>query len=159
MQARTSTITLSLRDERATRELAASVAGVCRPGTVLLLRGPLGAGKTTFVDGLTQAIGGGSATSPTFVIAHSYPGGRIPVWHLDLYRLSEPAAVAELDLEQYLDAAAITVVEWPERAPDVWPPERMEIELRIVGDGREAVLSGFDGAADIVTALRARVHG
>ena len=137
-------ITLSLRDEDATRELAERIAQACQPGDVVLLRGPLGAGKTTFVDAFARALAAGPATSPTFVIAHRYPHGRIPLWHLDLYRLEEPGAVDELDLDQYIDSASVTLVEWPERAPNSWPGSSVEIELHIMEHGRLATIKGLE---------------
>ena len=121
---------------------------------MLLLRGALGAGKTTFVDAFAQAMGAGSATSPTFVIAHSYPQGRIPLWHLDLYRLEDASAVDELDLDQYLNPSSITLVEWPERAPHAWPHSRIEIALSLAGEGRTASVSGRGDAETVVERVR-----
>ncbi len=147
------TLTLSLPDETATRRLAERFAEVCRAGDVLLLRGPLGAGKTTFVDGFSRALGAGAATSPTFVIAHSYPSGRIPLWHLDLYRISGQRAIEEVDLEQYIAPAAITLVEWPEHAPNMWPKSRIEIAFHIGEPGRVAQIVGFGDSHATVAAL------
>ncbi|MBV8280622.1 MAG: tRNA (adenosine(37)-N6)-threonylcarbamoyltransferase complex ATPase subunit type 1 TsaE, partial [Candidatus Eremiobacteraeota bacterium] len=97
-------LTLSLPDADATRALGARLAAVCPAGTLILLRGPLGAGKTTFVEGVVRALGAGHAASPTFVIAHEYDGGSKPVSHLDLYRLEDPRDVEDLDVGAYLRA-------------------------------------------------------
>jgi len=148
-------LSLSLPDIAATRRLAQALASHCAPGDVILLRGPLGAGKTTFADGFAQALGAGPATSPTFVIAHSYPRGRIPLWHLDLYRLTDPHSVAELDLEQYIRPDAITLVEWPEGALEPWPAHILEIEFVMQDDVRSATLRGSDRARTLAARLDA----
>lgn len=140
----------SLADAAATRALGARLAAACRPDSVILLRGPLGAGKTTLVDGFLEALGAGSAASPTFVIAHLHNVAATPVWHLDLYRLEDPADIEDLDLAQYLPSGGITLVEWPERAPHVWPADRIEIDLAIAGTARTARIEAFGSAADVV---------
>jgi tRNA threonylcarbamoyl adenosine modification protein YjeE len=139
--------TVLLADAAATRQLGAMLADACRPGSVILLKGPLGAGKTTFADGFIAALGAGSATSPTFVIAHSHRAGRVPVWHLDLYRLEDEGQVAELDLAQYVRDDAITLCEWPERGGSVWPADSITVELSAAGHGRRArIAAGGPGS-------------
>ena len=103
-----------------------------RPGDIITLDGTLGAGKTT----LTQAIGQGLGvpdscyiTSPTFALLHEYPG-RLPLYHLDLYRLAEEE-LDELGLEDYLYGEGLTVIEWPDRLGSYLPAERLHIELRL----------------------------
>lgn len=141
---------IELPNAESTAELGARMARACRPGTVILLRGPLGAGKTTFVNGFVSALGGGLATSPSFVLAHSYPGGSMSVWHLDFFRL-ERDDVDALDLEQYLSPAAVTLIEWPERATADWPADRIEIDFQVQGNVRIvniiAVGGGVEAAA------------
>jgi len=141
-----------LADAEATRRLGAAVAAACRPGTVVLLRGPLGAGKTTFADGFVAALGAGSATSPTFVLAHRYAGESFSVWHLDFYRL-DAREIHDLDMNEYLAEDAITLVEWPERADFSWPADRIEIEFSISGQQRRADLRGSAGGVAAVDAL------
>ena len=131
-----------LNDEAQTRALGAELARQCLPGSVVLLRGPLGAGKTTLADGLIVALGGARATSPTFTLAHRHDGARMPLWHLDLYRIEDPNAVDDLDLAQYIPADGVAVVEWPERAGSVWPDDRIDVELSVVGVGRRAAITG-----------------
>jgi tRNA threonylcarbamoyladenosine biosynthesis protein TsaE len=131
---------MALPDPDATRSLGAVLARACSPGTIVLLHGPLGAGKTTLVDGFIAAAGGGRATSPTFVIAHEHAGGKIPIWHLDLYRMEDERQVSELDLPQYMSESAITLCEWAERAPGVWPPDVVTVVLQLAGQGRRATL-------------------
>ena len=138
MSSAATTVSISLHDEGATRAFGAALAAASTPGAVILLRGPLGAGKTTLVDGFAQALDAGRATSPTFVIAHLYEHGRMLIWHVDLYRIDEPGEVAALDLAQYLAEDAITLVEWPERAGDMWPADALSVELSVENDGRRA---------------------
>ncbi len=113
-------------------------------GDIFTLSGDLGAGKTT----LTQSIGQGLEvpadfyiTSPTFSLLHEYPG-RIPLYHMDLYRLGSMEEVEELGFEDYLYGEGLTVVEWPDRLEDLMPVSRLDIHLTLVNlDERSARLS------------------
>ena len=105
---------------------------VLQPGTVILLAGDLGAGKTTLVQAIAQGLGiTEPVNSPTFVLLNEYLGGRAPLYHFDLYRL-EPAGVAGLDPELYWEGLevepGIVAIEWAERLPDL-PSDRLEINL------------------------------
>ncbi len=102
--------------EDETRALAVRLAKDLTAGTVVLLHGDLGAGKTAFVRGLAEGLGfdAGEVTSPTFTLVHEYRGGRLPLVHVDLYRL-ETAELDELGLDEDLAAAGVVAVEWPER--------------------------------------------
>ena len=146
-------IDFSLADAAATRALGARLAAVCPPGSLVLLRGPLGAGKTTLVEGVVEAIGAGHAASPTFVLVHAYLGGSMPVSHVDMYRLEDPRDVEDLDIGKYVRADGITVVEWPERAADAWAADRVEIDIALDGDGRRAHVEGFGSLAHVVAQL------
>lgn len=91
-------------------------------GEVLAIEGPLGAGKTQLVKGLARGLGHpGEVTSPTFTLLHEYTGGRLPLYHLDAYRLEEPVRWESLGLQDYFPSAGVTVVEWPERVAE-WLP-------------------------------------
>jgi tRNA threonylcarbamoyladenosine biosynthesis protein TsaE len=136
-----------LQDASATRALGAALAKASMPGFVILLNGPLGAGKTTFVQGFVAAIGGDAAASPSFVVAHYYAGAPIPIWHLDLYRMEDRSEIEDLDLVQYLPADGVALVEWANRAPDIWPRDRIEIEVSIEGAARRATVRGSGLAA------------
>lgn len=128
---------LSLTDLDATADLGARLAAVLRAGDVVTLSGGLGAGKTSLARGVLAAIGlAEEAPSPTFAIVQPYapPEVRLPVLHVDLYRLDDPAEVAELGLDEArLDAALL--IEWPERAgADRWP-DALAFELVVAQDG------------------------
>ncbi len=116
-----------------TRALAAAVAALLGPGDVVALDGDLGAGKTAFTQGAAAALGvSGPVTSPTFTLAHRYEG-RIPVDHLDVYRLDHEAEVADLGLDELFDDA-VAFVEWAERIESLLPRDRLEVTLHFVDD-------------------------
>ena len=102
--------------EEQTRQVAAALATQLDRGAVVLLKGDLGAGKTAFVRGLAEGLGlnPDDVTSPTFTLVHEYRGGRVPLIHVDLYRLDR-ADLDEIGLDQDLAAAGIVAVEWSER--------------------------------------------
>ena len=113
------------RSAAATRRLGRRLAAYLRPGDVICLVGDLGAGKTTFVQGLAAGLGVRDlATSPTFVLVHEYHG-RIPLFHLDLYRLS--GDLTEVGLDDILGGDAAVVVEWAERMPGLLCETGLEI--------------------------------
>ena len=100
-----------------------------QPGDALLLTGDLGAGKTTLTQGIAAGLGVAERPrSPTFVMATEYHG-RLPLYHLDLYRVHELAELGDLGLDEYLNGDGVTVVEWADRAPHAFPPHGLWIEL------------------------------
>jgi tRNA threonylcarbamoyladenosine biosynthesis protein TsaE len=126
----------------ATESAGADLASRLRPGDVVLVSGEMGTGKTTFVRGAARALGvDGPITSPTFTIGRRY-GGRVPVSHVDLYRLEglrneDPGLLAD-----YLSADAVAFVEWPERAAGELPPATIRVRLEhLGGDARCIVVS------------------
>jgi tRNA threonylcarbamoyladenosine biosynthesis protein TsaE len=120
-----------------TRAFAAQVAGVARPGDLILLAGDLGAGKTAFVQGFAKALGvEESVTSPTFTLVHSYEGGRFPIVHMDVYRLEQVREVVDLGVSELLDERAVGLVEWGDAVAGVLPQEYLEIRIEF-GDGDE----------------------
>jgi len=128
---------MELPDLAATEAVGARLAALVRPGDVVTLSGPLGAGKTSVARGLLAALGlAGEAPSPSFAIVQPYdlPEVRLPVWHVDLYRLDDPREVDELGLEDDR-GDGLLLIEWPERAgPGVWP-EALALTLSIEPDG------------------------
>ena len=126
--------------ERETRDIAAALARDLAMGSVLLLSGDLGAGKTAFVRGLAEGLGidHDEVTSPTFTIVHEYRGGRLPLVHVDLYRLDR-ADLDEIGLDQDLAATGIVAVEWAERmARDI--PGAVRVSITDAGDDRRTIL-------------------
>lgn len=122
--------------EAETRAIGARLAAQLQPGAVLLLSGDLGAGKTAFTKGLAEGLGIDSAevTSPTFTLVHEYRGGRLPLIHVDLYRLDR-ADFDEIGLDQDLANLGVTVVEWSERLSRA---VRDAIRIRITDLGSDA---------------------
>jgi tRNA threonylcarbamoyladenosine biosynthesis protein TsaE len=120
-----------------TRALAVRLAGLLRPGDLLVLSGDLGAGKTTFTQGLGRGLGvRGDVTSPTFVISRVHPSltGGPPLVHVDAYRLGGLTELDDLDLDTSL-AEAVTVVEWGTGLAESLAEDRLEVEiLRAHGD-------------------------
>ncbi|NDC58009.1 MAG: tRNA (adenosine(37)-N6)-threonylcarbamoyltransferase complex ATPase subunit type 1 TsaE [Alphaproteobacteria bacterium] len=144
---------LELADAAATQALGARLAHALQVGDVVLLRGELGAGKTTLARGLIAAWTGvdEDAPSPTYTLVQVYEGPRGSLWHMDLYRLRDAEEALELGLEDAL-AYAVTIIEWPERLGPFSPPDRVEIDLTLVGAGRRAAVSAFGrlkGALDV----------
>lgn len=122
-----------LNSEAATLALGARIAGVLRVGDCIALRGDLGAGKTTLARGILGALGLESeAPSPTFAIVQPYdpPETRIPVWHVDLYRVQNPAELAELGFDDMRREVAM-LVEWPERMGEALWDDALQLEIGI----------------------------
>ena len=124
-----------------TEALAASLASALHPGDVLLLSGPLGAGKTCFTRGLAAGLGlqADQVLSPTFQLVRELRGGRLPLFHIDLYRLSGPAEAARLGLEEYFDGDGVSVVEWPERLGALAPTGAWAVALTPQENGERLV--------------------
>lgn len=128
-----------LPDEAATHTLAARMSGVLDGGLVFYLHGPLGAGKTSFARALLTSLGVGERVkSPTYSLIEGYNAQGRPAWHLDLYRIADPAELEWLGLDALSDPAAIVLVEWPERGTGALPPADLECQLTYAGDGRHA---------------------
>jgi tRNA threonylcarbamoyladenosine biosynthesis protein TsaE len=112
-----------------TRAIGAAIAPLLAAGDVVLLVGSLGAGKTTFVQGLVAALGGHEpVTSPTFTLAHRYRTAP-PVTHVDLWRLDHLQEVVDLALEEELDEGAVVVVEWGEAAEPLYGADALVVRL------------------------------
>ena len=125
-----------------TFELGRQFATPLRRGDVLALEGDLGAGKTQFAKGLAAGLGVESdVTSPTFTLIHEYPGGRLPLFHIDLYRLEDEDEVLGIGLDEYLDGDGVTVIEWADKFAALMPKGVRWIRFRVLeGDDREITL-------------------
>lgn len=148
---------MTLAREAATLALGERLGRKLKPGAVVLLRGELGAGKTTLARGLARGAGyRGRVSSPTFALAHVYKGKRLTVHHLDLYRVA-PGAEGELGLDELLaDPRGALVVEWPDAAKTAWPKDRLEITLSHVAGGRRAVTKATGPHARALQSSRIR---
>ena len=127
-------------------KLAEGLASVCLPGDVLCLFGDLGAGKTSFARSFIRALTtpDQEVPSPTFTLAQIYEIGEsletVALWHLDLYRLSDPEEIWELGVEEAF-AEAITLIEWPEHALELLPLKRLEIHLGFCDKSEERLVA------------------
>ncbi len=130
-----------LPDLDATTRLGRAIAGGLSRGDAVALWGDLGAGKTTLARAILQALGvKEDVPSPTFTIVQNYPTSPA-IAHYDLYRLKSAREMAELGFEDALDQGAV-LVEWPERAPEVLPPEALHVRLGLRDTGRLARITG-----------------
>ncbi|MBI1886307.1 MAG: tRNA (adenosine(37)-N6)-threonylcarbamoyltransferase complex ATPase subunit type 1 TsaE [Chloroflexi bacterium] len=144
-------LTFASRSPAETRRLGTRLGRLLRPGDVVLLSGELGAGKTVFVQGVARGLGVTDAvTSKSFVLLGEYEG-RLPtgqaglkLYHADLYRLETPEEAEELALDEYCADGAL-VVEWPERAPGVFPPDRLLVRFETTGERTRTLTTEASG--------------
>jgi tRNA threonylcarbamoyladenosine biosynthesis protein TsaE len=123
---------LTLASEADTQAVAARLAAVLRPGDVVALHGDLGTGKSTLARGLLHALGwAGEVPSPTFTLVQPYDDLPVPVWHVDLYRLDDPAEADALGL---FETDAALLIEWPERLGSRLPADALHLMLSGSGD-------------------------
>ncbi|MDQ7936640.1 tRNA (adenosine(37)-N6)-threonylcarbamoyltransferase complex ATPase subunit type 1 TsaE [Lactiplantibacillus sp. WILCCON 0030] len=112
-----------------TMQLGAQVGQLVQPGDLILLDGDLGAGKTTFTKGLAKSLGiEKNVKSPTFTLVREYQQGRIPLYHMDVYRLEDGGA-EDLGLDEYFDGDGVSVVEWSEFISELLPDHYLRIAL------------------------------
>lgn len=137
---------LELVSLQQTEALGRILGTLAEPGDVITLQGPLGAGKTTLTQAIARGLGVDPrqyVTSPTFSLLHEFEG-RIPLYHMDFYRLAGEVEIESLGLDEYFSGSGLTVIEWPERLDNLMPSERLHIKLGIAGETcRTADLAGY----------------
>src|SRR5438093_12360391 len=122
-----------------TRALGAALAPLLRVHDVLLLTGDLGAGKTTLVQGIARGLGAEEhVASPTFTLVREYVSGRIPIAHVDVYRLDRVQDVVDLALDELEDGECVLIVEWGDAVEELLPDDRVRVELRTAVPGGDA---------------------
>jgi N-acetylmuramate 1-kinase len=158
------TFSLTLADETATARLMADLALLISPGDVITLSGDLGAGKTAAARAMIRYLAGDDALdvpSPTFTLAQSYDLPSFPLVHADLYRVGDPMELEEIGLSP-LPEATVVLIEWPERAPEALPEDRIDIALShspgLEPTARAAEVTGYGKAAAQVARLKLLRH-
>ena len=129
-----------------TEKIGAAVGRIIPAGTVLAYRGDLGAGKTAFTRGLAAGLGyKGRVTSPTFAIVNEYEGGRLPLFHFDMYRLNSADDLFDIGWEDYLSRGGVCAVEWSENVMDALPEDTVWVRIAREGDtGRSITIEGVE---------------
>ena len=117
-------------NEQETEALGQRLAAALSPGAVVAYRGGLGMGKTAFTRGLARGLGyAGRVTSPTFTIVNEYEGGRLPLFHFDMYRLADADALFDIGWEDYLDRGGVCAVEWSEQVARAMPADTVYVTI------------------------------
>lgn len=145
-----------------TERLGERLGRAARAGDVLALWGELGAGKTVLTRGVAAGLGidAEEVTSPTFVILHEHLAGRLPLFHLDLYRLSR-SDLGSTGWEEAVEGGGVTVIEWPDRAGDDLPRDRLDVRLEHIAESKRRVVLEATGsrARALLEGIRADVAG
>ena len=133
-----------------TEKVGAALGRILPPGTILAYRGDLGAGKTAFTRGLAKGLGCTEiVTSPTYTIVNEYLGGRIPLFHFDMYRLRSSDDLFDIGWDDYLDRGGVCAVEWSENVDDAME-DAIYITIEKLGEeSRRIALEGGDALADL----------
>jgi tRNA threonylcarbamoyladenosine biosynthesis protein TsaE len=133
-----------LADTTATLAWGHALAAELRPGDVIALCGPLGAGKTHVTKGLLHGLGSAAeVTSPTFTLVHEYRDGRLPVFHFDLYRMERAEEVLAIGWDDYLDEPGVVIVEWADLFPELLPEHTRWYRLAMAEDGGRVIEAGL----------------
>lgn len=132
-----------------TEALGARLAQVLRPGDVIAYTGDLGAGKTAFTRGLASGLGVTSrVTSPTFTIVNEYEGGRLPLFHFDMYRLGSSDDLYDIGWEDYLERGGVCAVEWSEIVDDALEDDAIRVDISRGENDRQRIIT-MTGVTDL----------
>ncbi|MCI9156437.1 MAG: tRNA (adenosine(37)-N6)-threonylcarbamoyltransferase complex ATPase subunit type 1 TsaE [Lawsonibacter sp.] len=133
---------LVTNSESETEALGARLAGKLKPGAVVAFTGDLGAGKTAFTRGLALGLGvTDRVTSPTFTIVNEYEGGRLPLFHFDMYRLGSADELFDIGWEDYLARGGVCAVEWSENVSDALDAGVIQVDIRRGGSDSQRMVS------------------
>ena len=146
---------IDTHNPEATRAIGQALGEHAKPGFVYLLSGELGAGKTTLTQGVLEGLGSDErARSPTFVLATQYTG-RLPLYHVDLYRIDSVSELEELGLDEFFEGDGVSVVEWADKASGQLPKEHLSIRLEHSGENsRRLRLEAASEYRDALDAVR-----
>ena len=132
-----------------TEKVGAALGKILNPGAVLAYRGDLGAGKTAFTRGLARGLGYAEpVTSPTYTIVNEYLGGRLPLFHFDMYRLASSDDLWDIGWEDYLDRGGVCAVEWSENVADAMEDAIVVTIEKLGDDARRITIEGGEKLAD-----------
>jgi tRNA threonylcarbamoyladenosine biosynthesis protein TsaE len=127
------------RSREETVKLGVKIAKALKPGDVVALSGPLGAGKTTLIQGIAKGLGiHNYVTSPTFTLINEFKG-RIDLNHVDLYRLNDVSEAEDIAIEDYFEGKGITVIEWAEKIKEILPKNAKHIDIKILGEEKREI--------------------
>lgn len=147
---------LLLPNLAAMESLAKKLATVLEPGSIIYLQGNLGAGKTTIVRGVINALGHrGAVKSPTYTLVETYTLSKYIINHFDLYRVTDPEELDLIGIREYINANTVCIFEWAEKGDNYIPPADLILELEILSEGRSAIIKACsDLGAGMLNALR-----
>lgn len=133
---------------RETEDVGAALAAGLGPGAVVAFTGDLGAGKTAFVRGMARGLGTPErVTSPTFTIVNEYEGGRLPLFHFDMYRLSSPEELFDIGWEDYLSRGGVCAVEWSENIAGALEEDALRVDIRRGAHENQRIITVTGGSA------------
>jgi tRNA threonylcarbamoyladenosine biosynthesis protein TsaE len=148
MRPKTRTRTVLSKSPEETVALGLQLSRELAPGACLALVGELGAGKTTIIKGLARGLGipEEDVLSPTFVLIREYRSGRLPLYHVDAYRITRAEELQEIGLEEYLLSEGITVIEWADRVRGIIPKSCIEIKLEVLSENERKITISYSAS-------------